>query len=151
MNLPILTLALRRKRDLLLARQQARQVARLLGFNSREQIHIAATVFEIARNTLQHTRRGSLHFRVVNQLLQVCPTGAGSTLRLEKPLPNESAAVAREDLSWLLPELARLTPLNLFEEMWNQNQELLRLLRDVRELQAEQARAPHNQEWPTAA
>jgi hypothetical protein len=41
-------------------------------------------------------------------------------------------AVAREDLPWLVQELTRQVPLDLFEEFQCQNQELLLALEEVR-------------------
>src|SRR5262249_30282529 len=48
MQVPLLLLPLRRKRDALLARRQARQVASLLRFDPGEQACVAALVFELA-------------------------------------------------------------------------------------------------------
>src|SRR5262249_22503683 len=47
----------RRQRDALLARRQARQVARLLGFDAAEQACIAGLVFELAAQALTQAAR----------------------------------------------------------------------------------------------
>jgi len=49
-----------------LARQRARQVARLLGFDGHEQTRIATAVSEIARNAFQHARGGRVVFELAS-------------------------------------------------------------------------------------
>jgi hypothetical protein len=132
MNQSILTLPLRRKRDTLLARQRARQIARLLGFDAREQTTIATAVFEMARAAFGD----ALHFQVDRARLRISLARVGVGTQVEKPLPDE-AAVAAEDLVWVAQELARCTPPNLFEEFRQQNLETLRLLQEVQALQEE--------------
>jgi hypothetical protein len=163
---PIITLALRSKRDIMLARQRARQVAGLLGFDSLEQARIAAQVFELAVNARQFAGSVALQFQLADTALQVFPvplrtkktrgTAPSSPselnpagvrrlidclrkateldtrlpLRLEAPLPAKPPTVGIEELPWLLKELEKLTPANLFEEVQRQNQELLRALRE---------------------
>ena len=57
MTAPILTTELRTEHDVVLARQRARQVARLLGFDAQEQTRIATAVSEVARNAHQYAKR----------------------------------------------------------------------------------------------
>jgi len=64
MTRPLLTIALRSERDIVLARQRARQVARLLGFPPQDQTRLAIAVSEIARNAVQHATQGVLEFRL---------------------------------------------------------------------------------------
>jgi serine/threonine-protein kinase RsbT len=52
-------------RDIVQARQQAREQAALLGFSAGDQTVVAAAVSEIARNILMHARRGTITCRVV--------------------------------------------------------------------------------------
>jgi hypothetical protein len=164
----ILTLPLRKKRDVLLARQRARQIARLLGFDPREQACIAAGVFAVASTARQRGGRCALRFQLAGDVLQVIPvlgrrrtaglerflrqlpSAAGSLLRLEKPLPAKGPAVSREDLPWIVAELARLMPLNAFEEIEQQNQELLHALRELHALEAEQPLAREQSRKPAA-
>ena len=145
MNRPFLTLPLLRKRDLVVARQRARQLARALGFAPCEEAGVAATVFEIARAAFRHPGHCALHFTLEGGLLRVHADGA--PLRLERALPDHAPAVALKDLTWIARELTRLTPPNLFAEFCQQNQELLRLLEDVRALREERRGA----ERPSAA
>jgi len=64
MNTAILTLDVRLERDMVLARQRARQIADLLGFDAREQICIATAVLEITRNAIYHGGGGKVEFLV---------------------------------------------------------------------------------------
>jgi len=75
MSFPLVTLQIEFERDVVLARQRARQLAELLGFESQDQTRIATAVSEIARNAFRYARRGRVEFRVegrtVPQLLRV--------------------------------------------------------------------------------
>lgn len=62
MNAPILTVELQFEHDVVLARQRARQIAALLGFDRREQTHMATAVSEIARNAFRYASRGKVEF-----------------------------------------------------------------------------------------
>lgn len=56
------TLTVAHERDLLLARQRARQVAELLGFDQLDQGRISTALSEIVRNTLQYAGGGEVRF-----------------------------------------------------------------------------------------
>jgi hypothetical protein len=49
-------------------------------------------------------------------------------LQLDHPLGESVPAVALEDLPWVSHQLAQLTPVDLFDEIRQQNLELLRAL-----------------------
>ena len=66
--------------------------------------------------------------------------GHDSVVRIAKKLTGNSSDVAREDLAWIVEELANLTPSNLFHEIKQQNQELLRSLHELQQCQEELAR-----------
>jgi signal transduction histidine kinase len=71
--------------DVVLARQRARQVSALLGFDSHDQARVAAALSEIARNTLQHAGRGRVQFHLdesepLSLVLDVLDDGPGMTL-----------------------------------------------------------------------
>ena len=53
MNFPILTVNIRYENDTVAARQRARQIARLLGYDAQDQTRIATAVSEIARNAFR--------------------------------------------------------------------------------------------------
>lgn len=62
MSTPILTLEIRLEQDVVLARQRARQVAGLLGFDAAEQTRISTAASEIARNAFQYAGGGAVEF-----------------------------------------------------------------------------------------
>jgi len=60
----VVTVALRGDADVVLARQRARQVAALLGFDVQDQTRFATAVSEIARNAVRYAVGGRLELRV---------------------------------------------------------------------------------------
>lgn len=66
MNLPLLTTQIRSEPDVVFARQRARQIAGLMGFDGHEQTRIATAVSEIARNAFQYAKGGSVGFTLVS-------------------------------------------------------------------------------------
>jgi signal transduction histidine kinase/DNA-binding response OmpR family regulator len=60
----ILSLGIRYEQDVVLARQRARQIAALLGFDAQDQTRIATAVSEIARNAFTYAGGGKIEFRV---------------------------------------------------------------------------------------
>ena len=60
----ILTTQLSFEHDVVLVRQRARQVAKLLGFDAQDQTRIATAVSEIARNALNYGGGGKIEFEV---------------------------------------------------------------------------------------
>ena len=64
MTSPILTSAIQSEDDVVAARQRARQVAALLGFDRQDQTRIATAVSEIARNAFTYATGGYVEFLV---------------------------------------------------------------------------------------
>ena len=64
MSFPILSLNIRYEQDTVAARQRARQIARLLGFDGQDQTRIATAVSEIARNAFNYARGGKVEYIV---------------------------------------------------------------------------------------
>ncbi len=64
MNKPLLTLEIRLEHDVVLARQRARRLAGLLGFETQDQTRIATAVSEVARNAFQYAGGGKVEFGV---------------------------------------------------------------------------------------
>jgi signal transduction histidine kinase/CheY-like chemotaxis protein len=56
--------AIRHERDVVLARQRARQIAGLVGFDTQDQTRIATAVSEVARNAFEYARGGDVEFRL---------------------------------------------------------------------------------------
>jgi signal transduction histidine kinase/CheY-like chemotaxis protein len=64
MTLPILTSAIHSEEDVVTARQRARQMAALLGFDRQDQTRIATAVSEIARNAFTYATGGHVEYLV---------------------------------------------------------------------------------------
>ena len=83
MNPPLLRFELRRQQDLVLVRRRAREIAAELGFGAQDQIRIATTVSEIARNALRYAGGGRVEFEVATNrpepalLVRVADDGPG--------------------------------------------------------------------------
>ena len=58
----LLTADIRREHDIVHARQRARQVAQLLGFEAQDQTRIATAVSEVARNAYRYAKGGRVEF-----------------------------------------------------------------------------------------
>jgi len=63
----LLTVELRIERDVVLARQRARQIAGLLGFDNQDQTRISTAVSEMARNAFKYAGGGHAEFSVSPQ------------------------------------------------------------------------------------
>jgi signal transduction histidine kinase/DNA-binding response OmpR family regulator len=88
MRYPILSVTLRHERDVVAARQSARQIAALVGFDIHDQTRIATAVSEVARKVFLHGCDARVEFGVLRetrpQALEVCVRESGSGLaRLE--------------------------------------------------------------------
>ncbi len=73
-------IALRNERDVVQARQCAREIAGLLGFDNQEQIRIATATSEMARNSFRYARNGKVRFSSVagtEPMLQIDVTDSG--------------------------------------------------------------------------
>lgn len=64
MTIRLLTYALNVQSDVVGARQRARQIAGLLGFDGREQTQIATSVSEIARNAFRYAGGGKVEYEI---------------------------------------------------------------------------------------
>src|SRR5579863_5857321 len=64
MSSPLLQVALRTERDVVQARQRAREVAAALGLDNQDQIRLATATSEIARNAFRYARNGKVAFAV---------------------------------------------------------------------------------------
>src|SRR5438132_10120845 len=115
MHTPLLLFEVRRKRDTVLVRRHARQVAGLLGFDPREQACVAALVFELACQLMKRMGKLRLRFAVDDGRFLVVPAvapgeAAAAPLRVEKALPRREPPVSPEDLAWVIRQLNGLTP-----------------------------------------
>jgi signal transduction histidine kinase/CheY-like chemotaxis protein len=64
MKTVIATVLLRNERDVVQARQRARELAAMLGFDNQEQIRLATATSEMARNAFRYARDGRVNFSV---------------------------------------------------------------------------------------
>jgi len=78
--LPIFTVRLRQERHVVQARQRAREIAALLGFEHQEQIRLATATSELARNAFRYATDGTVEFLVRDgqpQLFEILVTDSG--------------------------------------------------------------------------
>lgn len=78
--LSIFTIRLRHERHVVHARQRARDIAALLGFEHQEQIRLATAASELARNAFRYAANGEVEFLVrgnLSQLFVISVTDAG--------------------------------------------------------------------------
>ncbi|HEX4595885.1 MAG TPA: ATP-binding protein, partial [Bryobacteraceae bacterium] len=85
MSIRILSVSIRSEHDTVAARQRARQIARLLGFDSQDQTRISTAVSEIARNAFNYAGGGQIEYQleghVAPQLFLVKVTDSGPGIR----------------------------------------------------------------------
>ena len=83
MSIRLVTVAIRHEQDVVSARQRARQLAGLLGFEAQDQARIATAVSEIARNAFRYAGGGEVEFSVEGErapqlfMIQVQDRGPG--------------------------------------------------------------------------
>ena len=82
MTLGLVSVEIRQEHDVVLARRRALQIARLLGFESQDQIRIATAVSELARNVFEYARSGQIKFAVATGkrdsfIMTISDTGPG--------------------------------------------------------------------------
>lgn len=86
----ISSLELRYEQDVVQARQKAREIASLLGFDRQDQIRLATATSEIARNAFRYARKGKVEFAVTSEgepRLQITVTDSGPGIeRLQEVL-----------------------------------------------------------------
>jgi anti-sigma regulatory factor (Ser/Thr protein kinase) len=173
----ILTINIRDERDVVLARQRARQVAGLVGFDSQDQTRIATAVSEIARNTHMYAGGGRAEIRLEGAtspqvlVIKVTDKGPGisdlehvlsgryesrtgmgiglvgsrrlmdgfdvqsseqgTAVQLKKILPSYRAFLGRRKVAAISDQLAQERPAGAFQEVQQQNQELLSTLEEL--------------------
>ncbi len=182
MAVSVFHLALRTERDVVQARQRAREVAAELGLDNQDQIRIATAASEIARNAFRYARNGKVEFAVgleepqflevtvsdsgpgisnLEEILEgryksttgmgmgllgtrrlmdrfdIDTTAAGTTVRMAKQIPLQHALMTQRTVRELNRKLQERTPESPYEEIEQQNQELLKTLQELRARQEE--------------
>ncbi len=82
----VLKLRLQHERHVVHARQRAREIAEMLGFDRQDQVRLATATSELARNAFRYAREGTVEFTVLgleygsplqSLVIRVCDTGPG--------------------------------------------------------------------------
>jgi signal transduction histidine kinase/DNA-binding response OmpR family regulator len=85
MSIRLLTVAIRYEQDVVAARQRARQIAELLGFDQQDQVRISTAVSEIARNAYSYAGGGEVSYTVEGarapQVFVICVQDRGPGIR----------------------------------------------------------------------
>ena len=88
--------------DVVLARQRAREIAALLGFDNQDQTRVATAVSELARNAYNYAGRGRVEFdiegRTLPQLLIIRVSDSGPGIRNLKEILEGALLVS--DRNW---------------------------------------------------
>jgi signal transduction histidine kinase/CheY-like chemotaxis protein len=182
MAVAIFHLALRTERDVVQARQRAREVAAELGLDNQDQIRMATATSEIARNAFRYARNGRVEFAVgleepqylevtvsdsgpgianLDEILEgryksttgmgmgilgtrrlmdgfeIDALAGGTTVRMMKRIPRHQALMTQRTARELNLRLEQRTPESPYEEIEQQNQELLKTLQELRMRQEE--------------
>lgn len=182
MTVPIFHLALRTERDVVQARQRAREVAADLGLDNQDQIRLATATSEIARNAFRYARNGQVDFAVdldepqsievtvsdsgpgianLDEILEgryksetgmgmgiigtrrlmdgfeIHSVPGGTTVRMLKRIARHHATLTQSTASELNRRMLARTPDSPYEEIEQQNQDLLKTLQELRARQEE--------------
>jgi signal transduction histidine kinase len=108
MSYPLLTLEIRVEPDIVLARQRARKISSLLGFDTQEQTRIATAVSEVTRNSLQYAGSGKVEFLVEEQAPQTLLTIISETIKRLQGTGDWEQYSCQPEMSWGLAGAKRL-------------------------------------------
>ena len=77
----LFTLEIHYEQDVVQARQQTREIAEQLGFDTQDQVRLATAVSEITRNAFQYAQGGTVEFFVTGEpqtfLIRIQDQGEG--------------------------------------------------------------------------
>ncbi len=130
-----------KKRDILLAQIRARQLCRMLGFAPLEQARVVCLIFEMVSKRLDHGPV-PLTFRVEDRHFQVVCAGprpraaTGPRLAATQPalsIPLPPATMAIDDIFWAMDRIRHMSSPDLFAEIHQQNNDLLRALSELQQ------------------
>jgi len=182
MPITIFHVALRTERDVVQARQRAREVAAELGLDNQDQIRMATATSEIARNAFRYARNGEVTFAVelddpqrlevtvsdsgpgignLDEILagryksdtgmgmgilgtkrlmdgfEIEAAPAGTTVRMVKLIPRHQTGMTPRTARDLNQKMRERTPESPYEEIEQQNQELLKTFQELKARQEE--------------
>ena len=170
-NSVIYTQAIAYEADMLLARQRARKISGLLGFDTQHQIRLATAVSEIVREILFTSGRGKVEYiaeekfarpmfviqitvpntslaiqgnagNVVTALhnvqrlmsyFNISVPATDLVIRFGEHIPLREWKSVHKLINDIAKELLKQTPQNPFEELHQQNQELLETLAEIKQ------------------
>lgn len=94
MGIRILTILIKSETDVVVARQRAKQIAQLCNFGAQDQVRIATSVSELARNVFRYAGSGRIRFSIEGetspQILAICIEDNGPGIpNLEQILSGE--------------------------------------------------------------
>jgi signal transduction histidine kinase/DNA-binding response OmpR family regulator len=181
-SVPMMRLLLRTERDVVQARQRARELAAEFGLDNQDQIRFATATSEIARNAFRYASGGEVAFSIVlvpRQSVEatVSDSGAGisnldeildgryqsrtglgmgiigtkrlmdeftidtspsgTKVRMAKHLPAHKGTWTEKAVHELNRDIRNRTPKSPYDEIEQQNQELLKTLQELRSRQEE--------------
>src|SRR6202012_3642197 len=182
MSIPIVNVSLMTERDVVQARQRAREVAAELGLDNQDQIRLATATSEIARNAFRYARNGRGEFGVrleepqslevtvfdtgpgipnldeifdgryksetgmgmgivgtrrLMDKFEIVTAPGGTTVRMVKHIARHQAILTQSTAHELNRRMIARTPDSPYEEIEQQNQELLKTLQELRARQEE--------------
>jgi signal transduction histidine kinase len=179
----LVTVDIRYEEDVVIARQRARQLAELLGFDGRDQTRIATAVSELTRNAFEYAGGGRATMSITqpsdsaeaSPSLTICVTdngpgiadvdavldgrfvsktglglglvgarrlsdrfrlestkGEGTSVEISRFLPEGTPRIGGREVARLTTALAARVPRGAYEEVREQNRELLNALDELR-------------------
>lgn len=135
MTKPFWSFEVRERRELVILRQKARQIAHLLHFPPFGEACVAAGAFAAAAHARERHPAIRVDVALDQRRLVIAPHPAdgtaftpGSLLKLERPLPEAARAFDPDDLGWLIACINDHTRNDVYGEVCRQNQEVLELL-----------------------
>jgi hypothetical protein len=138
---PTFSITIQKKRDVLLAQLRARQLCRMLGFLPTEQARVVGLIFEMASRLMRHRCHPVISFQVDDHLFRVTSRPAQPRASLSRqlaqtvltlPLPHPLLAI--EDVFWAMQQIQCLSKPDLFGELLQQNNDLLRALAELQQI-----------------
>ena len=137
MRTSILSLTIQRPRDILLGQVRCRQLCRVLGFDLEIQARIVCAFFNIADERRRMLRQCRILVELDNRSLIISSEPladyddvdpSAPAVHMSIPLPENELRMTSEDLVWTMKQLASNSKVSLYDEIRQQNNDLLRAL-----------------------
>ncbi len=141
----LICLSVKTKADLIRVRQHIRRISRMLGFDSLQQAKISCIAFEMVCGTFLEKEEAILQAFYADGKISIrtgtlprispCQFPEEDEQLTEIPVPNVQDDLSEEDVVWAIRAMNRYGKTNLFEEIRQQNNDLLRALLELQQLQ----------------